>query len=199
MLKAYIKSKLSGEMKEMIKREIRLHGKVRVLSGVVEFLGWFEDQVQTVLVMEHCEGGDLYRSLVLSSGEMNEQEAVQDVLGPLLRTLLRVHRSNICHRDLKPENLFFSTDGDRRELKVGDFGLASDLPEMRDRLGTLDYMAPEIILQKDETSYSAGGDLQDDSTGRAIPSVGPYTMKVDVWSVGIIAYELIAGRPPFEV
>mmetsp|Transcript_35038 Transcript_35038/g.99314 ORF Transcript_35038/g.99314 Transcript_35038/m.99314 type:complete len:850 (+) Transcript_35038:139-2688(+) len=199
VLKAYIKAKLSGNLQEMVCREIRLHGKVRLLTGVVEFLGWFEDAVQIVLVMEHCTGGDLYRSLVLNGGEMSEEEAVQDVLSPLLHTLLHVHRMNMCHRDLKPENLFFSADGEKRELKVGDFGLASDLPEMRDRLGTLDYMAPEIILQKDETTYSARDDLAEGSGGRPLPSAGPYTMKVDVWSVGIIAYELLAGRPPFEV
>lgn len=145
VLKAYIKSKLTKGLVEMVHREVRLHARCNRVPGVAELLGWFEDDVQIVLVMEHCEGGDLYRELVLKGGQMNEEAAVRDILAPLLDVLQALHGMGITHRDLKPENLFFSTtpEGDR-ELRVGDFGLASDLAEMRDRVGTLDYMAPEV-------------------------------------------------------
>eukprot|EP00951_Prasinocladus_malaysianus_P017307 scaffold136238_cov43-Prasinocladus_malaysianus.AAC.1 len=77
IIKAYIKSKLSTSMREMIFREIRLHGQMSGTPGLVEFLGWFEDEVQIVLILEHCEGGDLYRHLVLNGGQMSEENAVQ--------------------------------------------------------------------------------------------------------------------------
>jgi len=196
VLKAYMKSKLNSSLKELIYREIRLHGRVRVMPGVAEFMGWFEDEVQIVIVQEHCTGGDLYRHLVLNGGQMTEVAAVQEVIHPLLQTMLRIHKYNICHRDLKPENLFFSEEGSGRSLKIGDFGLASDLSEMRERVGTLDYMAPEIILQRDESNFLPAADAAEGEQASPVP---PYTLKVDVWAVGVITYELLVGRPPFEV
>lgn len=201
VLKAYIKSKLSSSLREMVEREIRVHGRVKLHDGVVEFLGWFEDEVQIVLVQEHCSGGDLYRHLVLNGGQMSEDLALREVMYPMIHALLRIHRMNICHRDLKPENMFFAVDqhGDRC-LKLGDFGLASDLLEMRDRVGTLDYMAPEILLQRDESSFSMEHQMSGPEDGKKqVEAAKPYTVKVDVWAVGIIAYELLTGRPPFEV
>jgi len=200
VLKAYIKSKLTKSLQEMVYREVRLHGRCNGIPGVVGLLGWWEDDAQIVLIQEHCEGGDLYRELVLNGGQMSEAAAVQEILCPLMLVLSAVHRQGLAHRDLKPENLFFSTRGKgERQLRVGDFGLASDLKEMRDRVGTLDYMAPEVITQKDENSFRVvDGDVT--VAGEAqVPSCKGYTSKVDVWALGAIAYELLVGKPPFEV
>ncbi|EFJ42966.1 hypothetical protein VOLCADRAFT_66469, partial [Volvox carteri f. nagariensis] len=96
------------------------------------------------------------------------------VIAPLLRVLDRMHELHIMHRDIKPENIFITAAG---QVKLGDFGLAIDwtkeLPFSRS--GTLDYMAP--------------GDK----------NIRPYSPAVDVWAVGCLAYELVCGRPPFEV
>eukprot|EP01084_Bolivina_argentea_P205855 351589_1 len=82
----------------------------------------------------------------------------------------------IVHRDLKPENLLYSAETDDAEIKIADFGLAKLLREsdmMATACGTPGYVAPEIL------------------------SGGPYTDKVDLWSLGVITYILLCGFPPF--
>jgi serine/threonine protein kinase len=89
-----------------------------------------------------------------------------------------LHNCGIVHRDLKPENLLLCSDDNDAELKVCDFGLAkriSDLSDSEPTLGTPAYIAPEILR----------GDK--------------YGQEVDVWSMGVIIYFLIAGIPPFYV
>lgn len=100
-----------------------------------------------------------------------------------------------AHRDIKPENIFLSEDW---TLKLGDFGLALDanqeLPFTRS--GTLDYMAPEVLANP-ATTLTEGKDM---TVARLMSqNVKPYNEKVDIWAVGILCYELIVGRPPFEV
>jgi aurora kinase A len=79
----------------------------------------------------------------------------------------------VIHRDIKPENLLLDIKGD---LKIADFGWSVHAPSSKRRTfcGTLDYLPPEMV---------------DRST---------YDEKVDLWALGILAFELIVGSPPFE-
>ena len=85
-----------------------------------------------------------------------------------------MHSKNIIHRDIKPENLLdtFGT------IKLADFGWSVHAPSNRRKTmcGTLDYLPPEMV-QKSRKDY--------DST-------------VDIWGVGILSYEFVVGKPPFE-
>ena len=85
-----------------------------------------------------------------------------------------MHSKNIIHRDIKPENLLDS-DG---VIKLADFGWSVHAPSDRRKTvcGTLDYLPPEMI-DKERRAY--------DST-------------VDIWGLGILSYEFVVGRPPFE-
>jgi serine/threonine protein kinase len=91
-----------------------------------------------------------------------------------------MHSKNMAHRDLKPENVLLdSTDVTRMNLKITDFGFAKfhdpDKEEgLTDMLGSPLYMAPEIIKKL------------------------PYDNKVDIWSIGVILYIMMTGRPPFK-
>ncbi|KAG2442861.1 hypothetical protein HXX76_002940 [Chlamydomonas incerta] len=166
-----------------------------VCPGVVQLLDTFEDSASVYLVMECCEGGDLFKKLMLHSGRLPEGWVAAEVIGPLLQVLHRMHGLRLMHRDIKPENIFLTAEGD---VKLGDFGLAIDWSRELafSRSGTLDYMAPEVLINPathlQESAAVTAPQL-------AAKNIRPYTAAVDVWAVGCLAYELISGRPPFEV
>ena len=101
---------------------------------------------------------------------------VQCYLVQMIKALKYLHSHRVIHRDLKLGNLFLT---DKMELKVGDFGLATKLEFEGERkrtvCGTPNYIAPEILDGKTGHSY-----------------------EVDIWSLGVICYTLIIGKPPFE-
>ncbi|OMB95925.1 serine/threonine protein kinase [Mycobacterium sp. NS-7484] len=125
------------------------------------------------LVMELIEGGTL-RELLTERGPM-PPHAVAAVLAPVLGGLAVAHRAGLVHRDIKPENVLISDDG---EVKIADFGLVRAVAEAKITstsviLGTAAYLSPEQV-----------------STGDADP-------RSDVYSVGILTYELLTGATPF--
>ena len=125
------------------------------------------------LVMELIEGGTL-RELLRERGPM-PPHAVAAVLRPVLGGLAVAHSAGLVHRDIKPENVLISDAGD---VKIADFGLVRAVAEAKITstsviLGTAAYLSPEQV-----------------STGDAGP-------RSDVYSVGILAYELLTGVTPF--
>ncbi|ORA13987.1 serine/threonine protein kinase [Mycobacterium angelicum] len=125
------------------------------------------------LVMELIEGGTL-RELLLERGPM-PPHAVAAVLRPVLGGLAAAHRAGLVHRDVKPENVLISDDG---EVKIADFGLvravaAAGITSTSVILGTAAYLSPEQVRD-----------------GNAGP-------RSDVYSTGILTYELLTGSTPF--
>ena len=84
-----------------------------------------------------------------------------------------LHKKHVIHRDIKPENLLLGIRGD---LKIGDFGWSVHAPSNRRTTlcGTLDYLPPEMVERR------------------------PHSDKVDLWALGVLAYEFLCGVPPFE-
>jgi serine/threonine-protein kinase len=125
------------------------------------------------LVMELIEGGTL-RELLTERGPM-PPHAVVAALRPVLGGLAAAHRAGLVHRDVKPENVLISDDGD---VKIADFGLvravaAAGITSASVILGTASYLSPEQVRD-----------------GNAGP-------RSDVYSAGILTYELLTGRTPF--
>ncbi|OBJ23425.1 protein kinase, partial [Mycobacterium sp. 1245801.1] len=125
------------------------------------------------LVMELIEGGTL-RELLGERGPMPPY-AVAAVLRPVLGGLAAAHRAGLVHRDVKPENVLISDDG---EVKIADFGLvravaAAGITSASVILGTAAYLSPEQVRD------------------------GTATARSDVYSAGIMTYELLTGRTPF--
>ncbi|KAG2487001.1 hypothetical protein HYH03_014373 [Edaphochlamys debaryana] len=140
-----------------------------------------------VLVQEYAPSGDLLGLLHAHGGRCDEATVVQIVLRPLLDALLYLHRWGVVHRDVKPENVLFAGDG---SVKLADFGLAINTVEERpvSRVGTLDYMAPEVLRCPVKQSMAM-------APGPGDPP--RYGFATDVWAVGVVTYELLTGLPPY--
>ncbi|GFR50550.1 hypothetical protein Agub_g12824 [Astrephomene gubernaculifera] len=185
-LKAYDMAALCELNRFQIYREVQLHGKL-AHNNVIGLYGAFQVDSQVVMVQEFADGGDLFTLLHRYGGRMPERQAVEMVLLPCLRVLLYLHEQGILHRDLKPENILFTRN---MTFKLCDFGLAIDLRDERavTRAGTLEYMAPEVL----ECPFKSRP-IDNKENERL-----HYTAAVDAWAVGVLAYELLVGRPPFE-
>jgi serine/threonine protein kinase len=127
------------------------------------------------IVMELFEGTTLDRE-IQDHGPLPGAEAAR-VVGSVLRGLAHAHRQGVVHRDVKPANVLIDRGG---LVKVTDFGIAkaafatSDLTTTGQLLGTARYLAPEQV---------AGGDVD---------------QRADLYATGVVLYESITGRPPFE-
>jgi len=153
--------------------------------NVVEVLDMGEDNWETAyLVMELLEGVTL-RDVLIERGRLSEEYTLA-ILLPLVDALEKAHQLGIVHRDFKPENIMVTLDAyGKMSPKLLDFGVAEILQDQRSReltnngsaiMGTPQYMSPEQA--RDESHL-----------------VGPHT---DVWGVGVVWYECLTGRAPFD-
>lgn len=155
--------------------------------NIVRMVDMFDEADQLYLIMERVEGGDLLRRLLkLPRHCVDEPVAVRIVIC-LLRGLQYLHEHGITHRDLKPENILIEgplpPDDDIEALlkignvKIADFGLSAITAHtqgMTKPLGTTAYAAPEILMNKS------------------------YDRSIDVWSLGVVTFVLLAGEIPFR-
>ncbi len=167
-------SRYAGDNQFLLRfqREARAVARLKD-PGLVAVYDQGIDGQHPFLVMELIEGGTL-RELLRERGPM-PPHAVAAVLRPVLGGLAVAHRAGLVHRDIKPENVLISDEGD---VKIADFGLVRAVAEAKITstsviLGTAAYLSPEQV-----------------STGDAGP-------RSDVYSVGILAYELLTGVTPF--
>lgn len=135
--------------------------------------------VAMFLVMELVKGGDLFDSIV-EKQRYTEVEARRAMRRLLSAVHYLHHDSNIVHRDLKPENVLCSSPTD---VKLADFGLAKIMKAdgLKTFCGTPAYFAPEVLQRR----HTLAGE-------------GRYGKPADMWSLGVILYILLTGKPPFD-
>uniref|UniRef100_A0A6B2LEV1 non-specific serine/threonine protein kinase n=1 Tax=Arcella intermedia TaxID=1963864 RepID=A0A6B2LEV1_9EUKA len=157
----------------LITREIQILHLVENTS-CVSFIESRETNESIYIVMEYVGGGDLLDAILDAQGftEPQSAKAVRDIL----RGLDYLHNTGICHRDMKPENILYHPELD--VWKIADFGCATlfntNSPYMTEFEGTIQYMAPEILV----------GDK--------------YTKSVDIWATGVITYVSLSACFPWE-
>ena len=168
---------------ERFRREARSAAKIRSehVARVID-VGIMEGGVP-YMVMEYLEGHDVSDEMA-KVGMLPIEDAVDFVL-QAIEALAEAHAAGIVHRDLKPANLFIATRADgTRIVKVLDFGISKSL---------LGVSASELSLTR--TSVLIGSPLY--MSPEQMRSAKDVDTRTDIWSLGVILYEMIAGRPPY--
>lgn len=141
--------------------------------NVVNVYDQGQDTDMAYLVMEYLPGITL-RDLLKDYGKLTPEQTC-DIMDAVLRGLAAAHESGILHRDLKPENVLLADDG---RIKLGDFGLArattANTASGQALLGTIAYLSPELLTR------------------------GEAGVRSDLYSVGIMMYEMLTGEQPYK-
>jgi len=172
-LKVLFKSQLQkAQVEHQLRREIEIQSHLRH-PNILRLFGYFYDESRVYLILEYAPRGELYKSLQKQEhGRFAESQAAL-YISQMADALTYCHSKKVIHRDIKPENLLLDVGGN---IKIADFGWSVHAPNSRraTMCGTLDYLPPEMIE----------GSTHDE--------------KVDLWSLGVLTYEFLVGKPPFE-
>ncbi|XP_019433864.1 PREDICTED: serine/threonine-protein kinase TIO [Lupinus angustifolius] len=153
-----------------LRQEIEILRKLKH-ENIIQMLDSFESPQEFCVVTEFAQG-ELFE--ILEDDKCLPEEQVQAIAKQLVRALHYLHSNRIIHRDMKPQNILI---GAGSVVKLCDFGFARAMSTntvvLRSIKGTPLYMAPELVREQ------------------------PYNHTVDLWSLGVILYELFVGQPPF--
>ena len=163
------------DLNKNIKYINRFYKEIQILEKadnihIINIITSIENKDYIFIIMEYCEKGDLRK--FLKKRPLKEQH-VKKLMVQLVNGMQYMYNNNIYHRDLKPQNILIDK---YYNLKITDFGLAKDEEEnplFETICGSPMYMAPEIMKYK------------------------KYDKKADLWSLGVIFYELLTGKTPF--
>eukprot|EP00826_Nyctotherus_ovalis_P007675 TRINITY_DN11951_c0_g2_i1.p1 TRINITY_DN11951_c0_g2~~TRINITY_DN11951_c0_g2_i1.p1 ORF type:complete len:314 (-),score=60.16 TRINITY_DN11951_c0_g2_i1:12-953(-) len=143
--------------------------------NIMKIYEFSSTETEFQIVSEYIPGGELF-DVIEKRKHFSEADAAY-IMRQLLAAVSYCHSKNVVHRDIKPENILIdSVEGDKLSVKIIDFGTALIVPQdkvISRKVGSVYYVAPEILK-------------------------GNYTSKCDVWSLGVIMYILLIGRPPFN-
>eukprot|EP00775_Hariotina_reticulata_P005659 gene5659-5898_t len=156
-----------------VQREVQIMHHLAGHPNVVHMKGAYEDKHHVHIVMEVCQGGELFDRIV-ERGKYTERDAAA-AIRTIVKVVQHCHNMNVIHRDLKPENFLLTDKSDGALLKATDFGLSvffKDGQTFKDIVGSAYYVAPEVLRRH-------------------------YGKEADIWSCGVMLYILLSGMPPF--
>ncbi|KAF8820493.1 calcium-dependent protein kinase CDPK2B [Cardiosporidium cionae] len=164
--------------KSQLKNLDRFRSEISIMKAldhpnIIKLFQTYEDHRSIYLVMELCQGGELF-DRIIEKGHFTEKHAAV-LMKQIFSALHYLHSNNIMHRDLKPENFLFLHKSDDSSLKIIDFGLSCRFKPgtfASTKAGTPYYVAPQVLQ-------------------------GCYDYTCDYWSSGVIMYILLCGYPPF--
>lgn len=156
--------------RQQVYKEINLHSVLNH-ENVIKFEDYLDGKNEMYIFIELAQNGDLFS--YLAKNKSSEKDLIR-FFYQTCKGIQYLHNKNIMHRDLKPENILLD---ENLTIKICDFGWSAEYFESIPRetlCGTFEYMAPEVLLSKRQTK------------------------KTDVWSLGILLYELFHGYAPFK-
>ncbi|XP_036170238.1 serine/threonine-protein kinase Nek1 isoform X6 [Myotis myotis] len=167
-------SRMSNKEREESRREVAVLANMKH-PNIVQYRESFEENGSLYIVMDYCEGGDLFKRINAQKGILFQEDQILDWFVQICLALKHVHDRKILHRDIKSQNIFLTKDG---TIQLGDFGIArvlnSTVELARTCIGTPYYLSPEICENK------------------------PYNNKSDIWALGCVLYELCTLKHAFE-
>nr|KAF6401878.1 NIMA related kinase 1 [Rousettus aegyptiacus] len=159
-------SRMSNKEREESRREVAVLANMKH-PNIVQYRESFEENGSLYIVMDYCEGGDLFKRINAQKGILFQEDQILDWFVQICLALKHVHDRKILHRDIKSQNIFLTKDG---TIQLGDFGIArvlnSTVELARTCIGTPYYLSPEICENK------------------------PYNNKSDIWALGCVLYEM---------
>jgi len=179
-IKIIQKAKLKPDELDLVLNEIDVL-KFCKHPSVINFLDHFENSEYIFIILEYIKYGDLreYLNKKIKDKTLLAEERAADISYQIAEGLQYLHKFGIVHRDLKLENIMISRyeKNQRFEVKILDFGLSKIIgpkETLLDRFGTLYYISPEIVLSE------------------------PHNKATDIWSYGVLVYNLLSGEFPFD-
>ncbi|KAM6953668.1 serine/threonine-protein kinase 17A [Aplochiton taeniatus] len=159
-----------------ILHEVAVLERARASPRMVNIHQVYEMTSEMVLVLEYAAGGEIFNQCVAERDEAFTEEQVKRLMRQILEGVAFLHGHNVVHLDLKPQNILLTSDDPLGDIKIVDFGLSrmvSRHQELREIMGTPEYVAPEIL------NYE------------------PISTATDMWSIGVLAYVMLTGISPF--
>nr|AAI34811.1 Zgc:158623 protein [Danio rerio] len=173
----YMRKRRKGQdCRTEIIHEIAVLELAAACPRVVNLHEVYEMPSEMVLVLEYAAGGEIFNQCVADRDEAFTEQEVKRLMKQILEGVSFLHNNNVVHLDLKPQNILLTSESPLGDIKIVDFGLSrllSNSHEVREIMGTPEYVAPEVL------NYE------------------PISTATDMWSIGVLVYVMLTGISPF--
>ncbi|KAK6311600.1 hypothetical protein J4Q44_G00172640 [Coregonus suidteri] len=173
----FLRKRRKGEDCRMdIINEIAVLESAKANPYVVALHEVYETNSEIILILECAAGGEIFNQCVADNDEAFTEKDVIRLARQILTGVACLHRNNVVHLDLKPQNILLTSAIPLGDIRIVDFGLSrrmDSVTEVREILGTPEYVAPEIL------NYE------------------PISTATDMWSIGVLTYVMLTGESPF--
>ena len=159
-------------METQIRREIEIQSHLKH-PNILKLYSYFYSPTHLFLITEYCPGGEVFKELTKACFHRYSELKASNYIKQVIHAVIYMHSKNVIHRDIKPENLLLSFG----KIKLCDFGWSIHNNKSKRRntvCGTKEYFAPEMLSGKTDYDY-----------------------RIDIWCIGILAYEFLTGNTPF--